>query len=757
MIGERPAGAAFECPDFLAGGGEMGARMRALDWSASPLGDPETWPQSLRTLVRLMLNARQPMFIAWGPELAFLYNDDYIPVFGAKHPHALGLPFAEVWSDIWPQIRPLIESTLSGRAVWQEDLLIPMERYGYREETWFSFSYNPVWDDSGAIAGMFCACTETTDKVLAERRVAAERERLRELFHQAPGFMAMLTGPVHTFEMVNTSYSQLVGHRDILGKPVLEALPELAGQGFLEILDTVYSTGEAFVGSEISVLLQREPAAAPERRFVNFVYQPIRDSHGRIFGIFAEGNDVTDAKRMEEELRASEARSRGILEGMAEGFLLLGEDFRVLQINVEGLRIDGRREDEIVGRSHWDVWPDSIGTPVEDAYRRAMSERVPVTIEHYYVFKGRGVWLELRIFPVDQGGVAAFFRDVTERREAAEALSASEARLKAVLENVPVGIIITEAPSGRVVTGNPHAERIFRHPIYETPDFDAYGRWRLRHPDGRPAEPHEYPVARALLTGKTTPPEEYRYERGDGTMTWVRLAAAPIHNDRGQVVASVVAVVDIEQEKNAVARQQLLINELNHRVKNTLATVQSIASQTLRNAGSAEEARSALEARLLALSRAHDVLTQENWGSADLTDIVSEAMAPFRHHREKRLHMKGPQVRVSPRMALAVAMSLQELATNATKYGALANATGTVRIEWEVIGTKVPRLHLVWREEGGPPVEIPRRRGFGTRLIERSLAQDLDGRAEIAFDPAGIVCTVDAPLVARDAPAHPHR
>ncbi|QFU14878.1 PAS domain-containing sensor histidine kinase [Microvirga thermotolerans] len=748
MLADPPAGAAWATRDFLEGGGEMGARMRAHDWSRSPLGQPETWPQSLRTLVRLMLDAKQAMFVAWGPALAFLYNDDYAPIFGAKHPQALGRPFAEVWSDIWDQIKPLVDSTLSGEAIWQQDLLIPMERNGFREDAYFTFSYTPVHDESGAIAGMFCAATETTDKVLAERRVSTERERLRELFHQAPGFMAMLLGPEHRFEMVNTSYYQLVGHRDILGKPVLEALPEMAGQGFKELLDTVYATGETFVGSNLPVMLQREPNSRPERRFVNFVYQPIRDVNGQIFGIFAEGSDVTDARRAEEALRASEARARGVLEGMTEGFMLLDRDFRVLQINREGLRIDGRPEGEIVGRSHWDVWPASVGTPVEEAYRRAMTERVPVTIEHCYDFGDRSVWLELRIFPVEDGGVAAFFRDVTSRREAAEALRASEARLKAVLENVPVGIIITEAPDGRVAMGNPQAERIFRHPILPTPGFDAYPQWRLHFPDGQPVPPRHYPVARALVEGRATGDEEYLYQRGDGTMAWMRLAAAPIRNAEGDTVAAVVAIVDIDQEKKAEEHQRLLINELNHRVKNTLATVQSIASQTLRNSGSIDEARAAMEERLFALSRAHDVLTRENWGSADLREIVGEAMAPYRHERESRLRMEGPAVRLPPRMALAIAMALQELATNAVKYGALSNATGEVSVRWTVSHRSGPCLHLVWSETGGPPVEVPSRRGFGTRLIERSLAHDLDGRAEIRFTREGVVCTVDAPLVA---------
>ncbi|MDP8920816.1 MAG: PAS domain-containing protein, partial [Pseudomonadota bacterium] len=283
MLFKPPAGAKAT-PDFLAGGGQMGELMRAHDWSASPLGQPETWPQSLRTLVRLVLNAKQAMFVAWGPELAFLYNDNYAPIFGAKHPHALGQPFAEIWSDIWDQIKPLVDSTLAGEASWHEDLLIPMERNGYREDAYFTFSYNPVHDDEGAIAGMFCAAIESTSKVLMERRLSTESERLRELFHQAPGFMAMLRGPEHIFEMVNASYYQLVGHRDIVGKPVLEALPEVTEQGFKELLDKVYRTGEPFVGRGIAVTLQREPDSQPEERFVDFVYQPIKDAHGRVSG-----------------------------------------------------------------------------------------------------------------------------------------------------------------------------------------------------------------------------------------------------------------------------------------------------------------------------------------------------------------------------------------------------------------------------------------------------------------------------------------
>nr|WP_244630145.1 sensor histidine kinase [Microvirga tunisiensis] len=186
---------------------------------------------------------------------------------------------------------------------------------------------------------------------------------------------------------------------------------------------------------------------------------------------------------------------------------------------------------------------------------------------------------------------------------------------------------------------------------------------------------------------------------------------------------------------------------MNHRVKNTLATVQSIASQTLRNAPTPQEAKRALEERLLALSRAHDVLTRENWEGADLYEIVAQAVEPYSSRGEDRLHLSGPRIRLSPRMALALAMALQELATNAVKYGALSNATGGIGISWSIDATQDPaRFHLRWSETGGPPVQAPTRRGFGSRLIERSLGDDLAGEVRIEFAPAGVTCTVDAPI-----------
>lgn len=203
----------------------------------------------------------------------------------------------------------------------------------------------------------------------------------------------------------------------------------------------------------------------------------------------------------------------------------------------------------------------------------------------------------------------------------------------------------------------------------------------------------------------------------------------------------------VDELRRSVRDKDLLINELNHRVKNTLATVQSIATQTLRNAPTIEHASSAIESRLIALSLVHNVLTDQSWATVPLRDIVGQALEPYRSHGEDRIHIQGPSLDIQPRMALAMAMALQELATNAVKYGALSNGIGEICVRWNLSDRDGPdRLELRWEETEGPPVKAPSRRGFGTRLIERSLANDLDGTVEIAFAPGGVVCVLDAPL-----------
>jgi two-component sensor histidine kinase/PAS domain-containing protein len=324
-------------------------------------------------------------------------------------------------------------------------------------------------------------------------------------------------------------------------------------------------------------------------------------------------------------------------------------------------------------------------------------------------------------------------------------LASERARFQVAIENMPVGVGLVE-PDGSVVLDNPAFRAILPDAKLPSTRPDAERHWIAHHPDGRPLRRSEFPGARALR-GENIQGVEFQHLQ-TGETRWYRISGIPVRDAAGGLNGALLAIVDIDQEKRAAEHQRLLINELNHRVKNTLATVQSISAQTLRNAETTTDAREAVEMRLLALSRAHDVLTRENWEGASLSEVVAQAVEPYRTGSDDRLHVSGPDVRLPPRMALALAMALQELATNAVKYGALSNAKGTVHIAWTVQnGLLPPRLALRWTEREGPPVQAPRRRGFGSRLIERSLALDLNGTVEIRFARQGVECTVDAPIL----------
>lgn len=237
----------------------MGALMRAHDWTASALGPPARWPQTLRTVVRIMLNTGHPMYIFWGPELSCLYNDAYSESIGAeRHPVSLGRPGREVWEEIWDIIGPQIDQVMAGRgATWHVNHLVPITRHGRREDVYWTYSYSPIDDESApaGVGGVLVVCTETTSQVLTARRLANERDRLAQLFEQAPTFMAMLAGRDHRFELANPSYVQLVGHRPVLGRTVAEALPQAVEQGYVAHMDRVFDSGEAYAATGARIAL----------------------------------------------------------------------------------------------------------------------------------------------------------------------------------------------------------------------------------------------------------------------------------------------------------------------------------------------------------------------------------------------------------------------------------------------------------------------------------------------------------------------
>ena len=235
---------------------------------------------------------------------------------------------------------------------------------------------------------------------------------------------------------------------------------------------------------------------------------------------------------------------------------------------------------------------------------------------------------------------------------------------------------------------------------------------------------------------------EHRLRRRDSRYRWVRSRAFPRRGADGAILLWYGATEDINEKKLAEERQHLLINELNHRVKNILATVQAIAFQTLKGETPLADARGRFEARLMALSRAHSMLTAQNWEGASLDRVVRDA-TEYLSEDQSRFAVAGAEVWLAPRAALALALAFHELSTNAAKYGALASERGTVSIGWQVADGA---LRIEWKESGGPLVVAPERRGFGSRLIERGLAADLGGSARLTFEPDGLACTIEAAL-----------
>ena len=286
-----------------SGGGEMGERIRSFDWTSHPLGSPEHWPVELHAALGICLNSSFPTAIYWGRDLWLIYNDAWSAIPRDRHPWAFGRSGKDVWTDIWDVVGPQFAEVLTdGTGVTSYDQMLPMERDGHAEETYWNYSLTPIVDRQGTPVGIFNQGHEVTDKVLAARARNAETERLRELFSQAPGAIAVLRGKAHVFEIANRAYLELIGQPgDVVGRPVAEVLPEVVGQGFLNLLDRVYEAGEPYLGKSVPVELMRQ--GVMESRIVDFVYHPTRDLAGHIDGVFVEAWDVTEHQHVLEEMK----------------------------------------------------------------------------------------------------------------------------------------------------------------------------------------------------------------------------------------------------------------------------------------------------------------------------------------------------------------------------------------------------------------------------------------------------------------------
>jgi PAS domain S-box-containing protein len=573
----------------------------------------------------------------------------------------------------------------------------------------------------------------------------------------------------------NKDWPVLVGSSAMLGLPAqfaLGSLWEMVGP----IAEQVASTGEGAFVSEQKLLLVR--SGVEEETWWNCHLMPILGEDGRVAGILNQANEVTKTVKAErrlsfqvdladrlrglrdpEAVKAAAARMLGEYLGAARvGYAEIDEESGTVTVRADWTRDDGVAS--LAGQS------GLIAAFGEEALAFLRAGEVlaipdiramPLASSQLQVeWEALGVRALITVPLVREGALkallyvhepaartwkrseAAMARDVAERSWAAVELALAEQSLR-------------------------ESEDHYRHTVELNPQVAwtalpngwlnrVAGRWKewtgtdglgdswtgSIHPDDRERSLERW--AHSVGTGDPYD-VEHRIRRSNGSWRWVRSLAVPRHDSHGAIRLWYGTTEDINERKAAEERQQLLIHELNHRVKNNLATVQAIAFQTLKGDQAMAEARSRFEARLMALSRTHNLLTDQSWSGAPLDRIVRESTEPLAG--EERCTASGDPLWLAPHAALALSLALHELATNAAKYGALSAEQGRVAIEWRM---DEDHLLLEWKERGGPPVTPPERRGFGSRLIERGLESDLGGGAKLDFEPDGLRCTIRASL-----------
>ncbi|MBV8686966.1 MAG: PAS domain S-box protein [Alphaproteobacteria bacterium] len=461
--------------------------------------------------------------------------------------------------------------------------------------------------------------------------------------------------------------------------------------------------------------------------------RPFLDSEGRQRGALLTLRDDSARHRAELAVAESEARFRTIADCAPSPVWVTGRD-GVEFVNRAYVEMAGLPEAALLGHAWMSHFHKEDMVEIAAARDAAWASGAPYSWEaRFRRASGEWRWIRASCAPrFDAAGAVAGYVgmavDVTESHRAEEALRRREALLQAMFDHAGVGMVLMDKAC-TIARSNAAFSEITGRSEAELLGSDCLG---ITHPD-------DLPVQRALLaslTAESGPAAfEKRYVHRDGPDIWVRMTLSMV----GEQVLAVVE--DVTARKTAELHLRLMVDELNHRVKNTLAIVQGLAQQSFRGAEVPAESRRSFEGRLSALATAHNLLTQSSWEAAELGAIVREIL--FAHGRD-RFAVEGPPVRLPPKTAVSLAMALHELATNAVKYGALSAPSGSVAIRWRVAGED--RLLLDWDERGGPPVAPPSKRGFGTRMIERALDGEAGGGATLEFRREGVRCRISAAL-----------
>jgi PAS domain S-box-containing protein len=736
----------------------MAARVASFDWAQTPLGPRADWPPCLRLTVDMILATNFPMAVRWGPQLALIYNDAYAPSLHERHPEALGMPFEIHSPDFQETLRQIHDDIMSGTSggFAFERLPLRLSRNGGDSEVaFFTVSYSPIPDASAptGVGGVLITAVEISKAVRTEKTLKTIQDRYEMALEAAGGVGAWEWDLKADKLYADPRYAALhglSGDEAQAGLPVDRFTPAVHPDDRQRVQD------QAMAALKIGGDFSEEYRLVQTDGSVRWVYvrgKAYLHADGRSHRAAGVMVDITERKATEVALAA--ARAGLDLAAQAAGM--------------------GRWDyDPEAGTRYWDPQVRAIfGIPADtpasaDVFEALMHPDDLTTVQAAVAAAtdpaGSGaINLEYRIYRGTDGALRwvevsgrAFFRrercvrfvgvvcDVTERREALEQQLRQDETLRLAVDAADVGAWdfdlvrdeLSWSPGCYALFGVPHGDPVSLEMFYP-----------LVHPDDRPRVREAMQLALDPDLRADYAIEFRAIHPGDGAERWIAVQGKTFFGDDGQPLRFVGAVVNVTERKRAELHLRLLVNELNHRVKNSLATIQALANQSFTDGRSLEEAKAAFSSRIVTLSEAHDLLTRENWEGADLHDVTMRLASL--HGGVGRFTLNGPAMRLSPKTALSLSMALHELATNAVKYGALSTPGGRVDIVWTQIGpSSAARLALTWTERDGPPVTPPESRGFGSRLIERGLAAELSGSADIDFHPAGVVCRIEALLEA---------
>lgn len=587
----------------------MGELTRNFDWSRTSIESPDKWPHSLQITVSNILRSRFPMFLWWGKDMIQFYNDAYRPSMGneGKHPSALGAKGADTWPEIWEIISPLMKQVEStGEATWMENQLVPIFRNGKIEDVYWTFSYSSVIDDEGNHGGILVTCMETTGTVIANQRIAKSQHELLQLFEESPVAIATIIGNEDlVFEYVNHFYGLLVGRpaNEIVGKPLLEALPELKGQGFDNILKEVIRSGKPYTATEVVFEILR--AGKMETIYVDLTYQPRSEKDGSVSGVLVVATDLTQQVRARKNIEESEAKLRSILNSTPTAIgVFVGPDLIVenpnqllIEVMAAGPDIEGKSFRQLLSGL---VEEDQTFLQIIDNVRTSGEHFEAREVKVFFRKEEKTRYFNISFIPLrdESGNIYAVLDvsvDVTEQvlsqkkiEESKENLSTALEQLRLSKEAAELGTFDMDLKSNtmhwdercRILFGISHQEAV---------SFDKDFIPSL-HPDDRQRILEVIDKAFIKEKGNGDYDVEYRtIGAEDKVERWVKAKGKVYFNENETPVRFIGSVLDITPQKTEMHQIEMLVEERTKELAQANETLKTINKELKRSNDNLEE------------------------------------------------------------------------------------------------------------------------------------------------------------------------